>query len=128
MKGRGLTDILGTIKEEGGQERKTIEAAEKAAEIIFELSEARIKKGLSQRQLAALTGIPLPNIAKIEAAKIMPRLDTLMKIAVCVGVEIKMEEQEVYTVAFEPANNVYKYEETCWTNQYSAMPVPLMGV
>lgn len=88
MKGRSLEAAFEEIKAKGAAERETIEAAERAAAIINAISEARIRKGMTQRDLARKSGVPQPNIARIEAAKVMPRLDTLMRLAECVGVEI----------------------------------------
>lgn len=125
MSGISLKDVLGEIKEEGTKERRSIEAAEKAAEILFELSEARIRRGMTQRQLAEKTGIPQPNINKIEAAKVMPRLDTLLKIAECVGVEIRAEEQKSYEAATVTKPTVYMLFDP---ERYFNIPAAAMGV
>jgi predicted transcriptional regulator len=41
------------------------------------LREARLKAGLTQRELAQLAGVAQPAIARIESAKVVPRIDTL---------------------------------------------------
>lgn len=85
-------DMMNEIKASGEQERETIEVAEKLAKIIGDLSRARIRKGLSQRQLAEMTGIKQSAIARLENIQAIPRLDTIIKIARCLDVEIEIEE------------------------------------
>ena len=41
------------------------------------LKNARRRAGLSQRQLAAIVGMPQPDIARIESGAVVPRVDTL---------------------------------------------------
>lgn len=64
---------------------------EDRAQIGFEVSligkmiEAREAKGLSQRELAELSGVKQPAIARMESMKSIPRLDTLIKVLVSLG-------------------------------------------
>ena len=60
--------------------KEIIEEAEMEAEIISAIIQQRGALGLSQRDLAALCGIPQSSVARIESSKITPRLDTLLKI------------------------------------------------
>ena len=39
---------------------------------------ARRRAGLTQRQLAALAGVPQPAIARLESGAVTPRIDTLL--------------------------------------------------
>lgn len=54
--------------------------------IIFEVAligkmiEAREAMGLSQRDLAALSGVKQPAIARLESLKATPQIDTLLKV------------------------------------------------
>ena len=48
--------------------------------LITVLKEQRKKKGITQRDLARLTGIRQPSIAKIESGKIAPNIDTINKL------------------------------------------------
>lgn len=88
-------DVLEQIKAEGEQERKTIEAASMVSSIIEKLVKARISQGISQRELAQRTGIQQPTIARMEKVKVIPRLDTMARLAVCLGVEITAEQKTV---------------------------------
>lgn len=49
-------------------------------ELIGKIIEAREAKGLSQRDLAELSGIKQPAIARMESMKTIPKIDTLFKI------------------------------------------------
>ncbi|MEA2902190.1 MAG: hypothetical protein QOH36_2077 [Actinomycetota bacterium] len=51
---------------------------------------ARRSAGLTQRQLAACTGIAQPTIARIESGKQMPQADTLDKLLKACGWELDL--------------------------------------
>lgn len=48
--------------------------------LIGKLIEAREEKGLSQRELARISGVKQPAIARLESLKSTPQIDTLFKI------------------------------------------------
>jgi ribosome-binding protein aMBF1 (putative translation factor) len=48
--------------------------------LIGKMIEAREAKGLSQRELARLSGVRQPAIARMESMKAMPQVDTLIKV------------------------------------------------
>ena len=60
--------------------------------LIGKIIEARESKGLSQRELAELSGVKQPAIARMESMKATPQIDTLMKLLVPLG----------YTLAIVP--------------------------
>lgn len=62
--------------------------------LIGKIIEARESKGLSQRELAELSGVKQPAIARMESMKATPQIDTLMKILIPLG----------YTLAIVPLN------------------------
>lgn len=64
-------------------------------ELIGKMIEAREEKGLSQRELAELTGMKQPAIARLESMKTTPQIDTLFKILNPLG----------YTLSIVPLNN-----------------------
>lgn len=53
--------------------------------LIGKMIEAREKKGLSQRDLAKLSGVKQPAIARMESMKANPQIDTLLKILAPLG-------------------------------------------
>lgn len=62
-----------------------VSAAEKAqiefeTALIGKLIEAREKRGLSQRELAEISGVKQPAIARLESMRTTPQIDTLFKI------------------------------------------------
>jgi len=76
-----------------------VSKAEKAqvefeAALIGKLIEAREAKGLSQRDLAELSGVKQPAIARLESLKSTPQIDTLFKVLSPLG----------YTLSIVPTN------------------------
>lgn len=59
-------------------------------ELIGKMIEAREKKGLSQRELAELSGVKQPAIARLESMKTTPQIDTLFKILNPLGYTISI--------------------------------------
>ncbi len=57
-----------------------------AADLV---SEARARAGLTQRQLAVRAGVPQASIARIERGTIIPRFDTLERLLLACGLEVK---------------------------------------
>jgi ribosome-binding protein aMBF1 (putative translation factor) len=53
--------------------------------LIGKMIEAREQKGMSQRQLAELSGVKQPAIARLESMKATPQIDTLFKILAPLG-------------------------------------------
>ena len=54
-------------------------------ELIGKMIEAREMKGYSQRELAELSGVKQPAIARMESLKSTPQIDTLLKILAPLG-------------------------------------------
>ncbi len=52
---------------------------EALSQIVKAMVEQRNALGLSQRELAALCGIPQSSVARIESFKTVPNLDTLLR-------------------------------------------------
>lgn len=53
--------------------------------LIGKMIEAREAKGMSQRELAELSGVKQPAIARIESMKTTPQIDTLLKVLAPLG-------------------------------------------
>lgn len=62
-------------------------------ETIGRLMTARDRKGLSQRELSALSGIPQKTISRTENGKDMPTMQTLIQLASALDLEIKMVDK-----------------------------------
>lgn len=59
-------------------------------DLIGKIIKAREQKGLSQRELAALSGVKQPQIARIEMLKSTPQLDTLLKLLTPLGYKLSI--------------------------------------
>lgn len=70
------------------EEKDIIEVSQEVSAIIENIVEARMKSGLTQRDLAKLCGVKQSAIARMERIQAIPRLDTLVKIARKVGIKI----------------------------------------
>ena len=58
--------------------------------LIGKMIEAREEKGLSQRELAEISGVKQPAIARLESMKATPQIDTLFKILHPLGYTIEI--------------------------------------
>ena len=58
--------------------------------LIGKMIEAREEKGLSQRELAEISGIKQPAIARLESMKATPQIDTLFKVLYPLGYTIEI--------------------------------------
>jgi len=58
--------------------------------LIGKMIEAREEKGLSQRELAEISGVKQPAIARLESMKATPQIDTLFKILYPLGYTIEI--------------------------------------
>jgi len=87
-------------------DEKRVSSSEKE-QILFEASligkmvAAREKSGLSQRELARLSGVKQPAIARMESMRATPQIDTLLKILNPLG----------YTIEIVPLKNGPKAAE-----------------
>ena len=78
-------------------------AEQKRKEIIAQIVEARLEKGISQAELARMTGTQRSNICRLESGAQNPTLDMLLKITSALGKDISflLEDKE------EPITNIY---------------------
>ena len=58
--------------------------------IIGKMIEAREEKGISQRELASMSGVKQPAIARLESMKTTPQIDTLFKVLYPLGYTIEI--------------------------------------
>lgn len=62
------------------EEKKFFSEQEKLSKLIIQMVKRRVELNLSQRDLAKLSGIKQPMIARIERMDSIPRLDTIIKL------------------------------------------------
>ncbi len=82
-----VDEMFNELKEDP-RYRKPVEVSATVCRIIGDISKARVKNNLSQKELAELCGMKQSAIARIENMHSIPRLDTLARIAHEVGVDI----------------------------------------
>jgi len=58
--------------------------------LISKMIEAREQKGLSQRDLAEISGVKQPAIARLESMKATPQIDTLFKVLLPLGYTLEI--------------------------------------
>ena len=78
------------LDEQGGRNRGNPED-----QVIRALVEARRKKHITQKQLAALTGITQPDISRLENGRGNPSLRRLHTLAKGLGMELRIEFVDV---------------------------------
>ena len=76
------------VKSVDADAARDIEDIESISAIVGALVEKRTAMGISQRELAAMCGIPQSSVARIESYKTTPNLDTLLKIVRHLGLKI----------------------------------------
>ena len=69
---------------------KDMEEVEALSQIVKAMVEQRNALGLSQRELAALCGIPQSSVARIDSFNTVPNLDTLLKIFQQLGLKLSV--------------------------------------
>ena len=67
---------------------KDMEETEEIAAIVTAMVEQRNALGLSQRDLAAMCGIPQSSVARIESCAVKPKVETLIKIMKPLGLTL----------------------------------------
>lgn len=116
MENHTFNESLSSFKQSDVKMKERIEISEAAAKIINGIMYARINKNLSQRDLAKRCGIPQSAIARMERLQVMPRIDTVIKIARHVGINLYTQNVDEYqeevtltsTVYITPPQGIYK--------------------
>lgn len=85
------TDYKNNVRDENPEIAKDIDEAEAISRIVGTMIERRHDLNLSQRDLAALCGLPHSSIARIESGKSVPNLSTLLKIFSELGLSLVAE-------------------------------------
>ena len=62
-----------------------------AGSMIEILMEERKRQGITQREIADITGMKAPNITRIESKKYTPTLEVLLRYAKALGKEFRFE-------------------------------------
>lgn len=62
----------------------------KAAEVVRKLAARRRELGLTQEEVAASVGMNQAAIGRLEAGRVIPRLDTLLCVADSLGIDVTL--------------------------------------
>ncbi len=91
---RTWNDYKEHVKATDPEGKRTMEEVETLSAIVKAITEQRDAKGLSQRELAAMCGIPQSSVARIESFKTTPNLDTIIKIMQPLGLTLTVQPTE----------------------------------
>ena len=83
--GNNYKQHVRTVDPEMGKE---MDEVENISAIVSAMVEQRTSLGLSQRDLAAMCGIPQSSVARIESCKTTPNLGTLLNIVQHLGLQL----------------------------------------
>ena len=91
---RTWNDYKEHVKATDPEGKRTVEEVETLSAIVKAITEQRDAKGISQRELAAMCGIPQSSVARIESFKTTPNLDTIIKIMQPLGLTLTVQPAE----------------------------------
>jgi len=117
-----FAEAIEQIKSEGDLEKQNIEVAEKTAELINAVVKARVRKNMTQRELADMCGLKQSAIARMETMQVIPRVDTLVRIARCLDVSIEVETTVTEAAAVNlDVVSCSTEKPVSWTGQVAAV-------
>lgn len=76
--------------EQSSEVKADIEEASQLATFVTLIIQRRNELGLTQRELAALSGLPQSSIARMETMKTVPSIDTVLKIVKPLGLQLSL--------------------------------------
>ena len=76
--------------EQSPEVKADIEEASQLATFVTLIIQRRYELGLTQRELAALSGLPQSSIARMETMKTVPSIDTVLKIVKPLGLQLSL--------------------------------------
>ena len=100
------------IKYRSVESKNEIEIAEKIASIISKLIVARNNMNITQEELAKKCGLKQSAIARMENLNVFPRIDTIIRVANCLNVDVGIREKESVDI-------YYHIDLSCENEQYS---------
>lgn len=67
-----------------------VEEADALASFVTSIIQRRNELGLSQRELASLSGLPQSSIARMETMKTIPSIETVLKVVKPLGLQLTL--------------------------------------
>ncbi|MBU1142726.1 MAG: helix-turn-helix transcriptional regulator [Firmicutes bacterium] len=116
MKKDTILDFIEKLEQNNETLKKWGELYKIEEDIISSLIKSRKEKGLSQKNLAKLTNLKQPAIARIESGAHSPQLNTLIKIAD--ALELRINLKPVHEIDFDIYLDQYKKILSDFNNVY----------
>ena len=88
-----LNDYKAHAKSQSNITKQDIEETEALSSIVSALIQKRTAMGISQRELAAICGVPQSSVARIESFATTPKLDTLIKLMQPLGLRLSVSSR-----------------------------------
>ena len=85
---RTWEDYKKEAKELDSSIKQDIEEMEVLAGIVSTIIEKRNELGMTQRELARICGLPQSSVARIESCTVKPKVETLIKIMIPLGLTL----------------------------------------
>ena len=76
--------------EQSPEVKADIEEASQLATFVTLIIQRRNELGMTQRELASLSGLPQSSIARMETMKTVPSIDTVLKIVKPLGLQLSL--------------------------------------
>lgn len=90
---RNWNEYKENIKKTDPAAGRDIEEMESIADIVLKMVEQRNALGITQRELAAMCGMPQSSVARIETMQTTPNLDTLLKLLQPLGLKLVVAKE-----------------------------------
>ncbi len=87
---RTWEDFKKAAKKDNDLVKADIEEMETLAALISAIIERRNELGISQRELAAICGLPHSSVARIESCSVKPNVETMLKIMKPLGITLSV--------------------------------------
>ena len=92
---RTWNDYKEHVKAVDPELKNDMEEIETLSSIVGAMIEKRNSLGISQRELAAMCGVPQSSVARIESYKTTPNLDTLLKLFRPLGLSLTVSNNKM---------------------------------
>jgi DNA-binding XRE family transcriptional regulator len=83
-----IDSLLENLKKKSKTNNDAISVAQNISAVIRDLIRIRKEKGITQTELANLIGVKQSTIGRIETLQVMPKLDTIIKMANILDVKL----------------------------------------
>lgn len=98
--------LINDLKNADKNVKEAITVSEIVSNIISDIIHARLDQNMSQRDFAKLVGMKQPAIARIERLQVIPRLDTVAKLAYHLNLDLafRKDMRETHYIVINDAS------------------------